>query len=360
MSEVLDWYPNNKTPLHIAFKIASSALAFGELLRLPALKVKGEQLLDSFLKSLEKKEEDCWYSPEMLAHILIALQMVYPSISNSPWASFWEHLSHTWHRKTCCYAGPAIDEFESGNEPQATTYDLFLGYFSGGNFSARTLKPNLFQLSGALIQPCEDELSPISYPLKLAGSVHGQAWRMVHEEERAYSLVHQKGPFNLATGRGFHPLRIIWGDSKRVHTFVCQAGNAAEMDFEIMQDRITLTFAMTEPVQYEDREKSRDVIFFIDEQEGFSCAVGGTPSNTFHLNDEIKLKCQDAAFELKFSLQEGHDASYFGHLMRGNRPSQINLKGDNRFKAFDWQLFLRAVRREPSCRIKAEIKLLKE
>ena len=360
LTEVLEFPQKHKVPLYIAIKIAASAQAFGELLHQSALKTQGTQLLAAFRDTLENGDDDCWYSPSLLADILIGLQMAYPSIANSPWASFWELLSQTWHRKLCCYVGPAVNEFESGHEPQATLYDLFMGYFNGGQFSALALKPNLFQLHGALIQPCEDSLQEITYPLKRDGNIDGQSWHMVHEEERAYSVVQQKGPFNMASGRGFHPLRIVWGDAKRVHTFVCQGGNATEIDFAILQDHITLSFAMTEAVQLEDREKSRDIIFFVDEHEGISCSVGGSPSNTFHLDDEIKLKCQGAAFGLKFSLAEGHNASYFGHFMRGNRPSQINLKGDNRFKAFDWQLFLRAVRREPSCRVKVDINLLKE
>ncbi|HRD56241.1 MAG TPA: hypothetical protein PLC42_07595, partial [Parachlamydiaceae bacterium] len=77
----------------------------------------------------------------------------------------------------------------------------------------------------------------------------------------------------------------------------------------------------------------------------------------FQLGDVVDIVADGKNFQLKFELVEG-SGQFLGHFMRGNRPSQIADKAKERFTAFDAQIFLRTIRREASCTIKATLKPL--
>lgn len=340
---------------NITIKIAAAAKAFGTLLNQPSLEQEGETLLEK-LHSLG--EVAAWHSPSQLSDILIALQMVYPSIQKSPWTEFWSYIASTWHFRTCCYAGPAVKEFQSGDQPQPTLYDLFLGYFSG-TFSRRSLLMQPFQLQASLIQQSDDDISPPPYPLKIHGKIGNQAWFLSLNDNCAYSVIEKEGVWNPATERGSHLFRMLWGNTQKAHSLACQGGNSRHTTFQIHENGVDLFFLLGEMVQAEDREKNREISFYFDfdGRKEAIVKVNGTNSNTFLLENEVKVSLDHLTFSIKFSIEEG-DGHFFGHIMQGNRPSQLCLKGVNRFQAYDRQIFLRTLRRSEHCKIKAEIRIL--
>lgn len=340
---------------HIAIRIAAAAKSFGLFFNQPLLEQEGDALLAELLS---EGEVSAWYSPSQLSDILISLQMVYPSIKKSPWHLFWNYIESTWDCRSASYAGPPFKEFQSGDQSQATLYDLFLGYFSGA-FSRRSLVMHPFQLQAALIQPSEDDLTPPQYPFKRDGKAGHNFWLVSLNEKYAYSATERDTVWNPANERGSHFFRLLWGNIQKAHSLVGQGGNSRQTTFEVQENGIDLIFLLGEMVQAEDREKHREVSFYFD-FDGSQAAVikvDGTLSNTFLLENVVKVTMHGLTFSMRFSVIEG-EGHFFGHIMQGNRPSQLSLKGANRFQAYDRQIFLRTLRRSEHCKIKAEIRIL--
>jgi hypothetical protein len=349
VKQALFVFSEKEVPYPLAIKIAVVSLASGQL-------VGDDQLCDYGGKMLEvlrtNPDEKCWFQPESLGSIAVSLLMVYPLLSEGPWEFFWKHLQSTWHRGTASYAGPSLREWQQAEEPQVTLYDLVCGYFSG-KFSDRALKEAPAHLEGALIPHSEARFSPMTYPLELQGVVQGAKWFLHHGEKIAYSYI-EKGSLeiNQAQEKGFYPFRLIWGDTHRVHSFACQGGNAKTLTF----DKTDLIFELGEPIESEDREQNREILFFLDAHEGLEFFVAGQRASTFLLGEEITIRDKELKLSLSFQLEEG-EGRFLGHRMLGNRPAQLNAKGGMRFNAYDWQLFLRTISRSAKCRLKVGLKI---
>lgn len=341
-------------PYALSVQIASLAKAGGIMLQNQPIEACGEELLESLRTTTESLY---WHSPMAMGTMLTALTMVYPRLSDSPWKDFWKYLEQTWHRQTCYYVGPAIREWQQGYEPQVSIYDLFLGYFSG-RFSDRALRESLVHLEAALIQSYEDTLQEPTYPLKLDQSLGKAKGYVEHGSQLAFSFVEKKLSSNLED-RAFYPLKIVWGNSSRIHTFVVQGGNSKEIEFKLVPGGIDLFFDLDEIQEIEDREKTREVIFFIDAHDELEQRISGQKATTFLLDEQILLRSGVFNVSLKFSLERG-EGKFLGHRMLGNRPSQISLKGSRRYDAYDWQIFLRTLKRSESCVIKASLRFVEE
>lgn len=331
----------NKAPYHLAIKIAATAHAME----------RAEGL--SLLSNLQAPEDKTlWSNPSSLGDILIALQMIYPNISDSPWNDFWNYLTQTWHISSLCYIGPPIKEQQEGFEPQPTLYDLFMGYFTN-KLAKRALSDHIFHLQAPLIRPSGDLLSPPPYPFQVSGQLGERSWHLYQAETFAYGLLEKKGIINPSKEHSQHILRIVWGDANRAHTFVCQGGNFELSTFQVHPDRIDIYFDLTKAPIIGDREKSGEILFFCDVQEKMQVSVNEIRANTFQLGDWVELS---SGIKFQFSLEKGK-GNFFGHVMRGNRPAQLPLKGSKRFDAYDWKFFLRTIRWEEPCQLKASLKI---
>lgn len=340
-------YSEKKVPYPISIKIGAVAVAAGQLLANSQLSDRGFHILH-LLK--EHPDETAWYCPASLGNIAVSLLLVYPHLNESPWKFLWNHLQQTWHRATASYAGPSLKERQQGPEPQVTLYDLLCGYFSDC-FSDRALKESFVHLEAVLIPSSEEKFQPLNYPFEIHGNLQGTKWWLYHDEQLAYSAIeHGHNTEDSAYVKGVHLFRLLWGNRHRVHTFVCQGGNTNAMEYSFP----TMTFKLASRIDVEDREKNRELMFFFDAQEGLEFLVAGKKSSTFLLGDEITIKDNKIEIKLNFSLEEG-EGRFLGHRMLGNRPAQLETKGENRFHAFDWQLFLRTISRSERCRVKMQI-----
>lgn len=261
-----------------------------------------------------QEENEYWHNTNYLIDLLIGLQMVYPSLKNSPWNKLWTFLEKNWHLPTGTYIGPSTHEEQKKGEPHVTPYDLFLGYFSR-SYSSRALTPNPAHLYGALIQPTED--------------------------------------FFDKTHHNFNPFKLVWGSSSYAHTFVCQ-GNKCKIDSVYHEDEFELFFTLENEPDLNHIERQREINFYFDYHPEVRVLFDGQKANTFELGQAVTIESGDTKISINFQLIEG-EGHFFGHLNRGNRPSQIDAKGKNRFQSYDWHLFLRTLRRS-RCVIKATIK----
>jgi len=336
-------------PAHYAtaVKIAATAKAGGELLHDKKMTDQGQVLLDQLC---HHPDYAAWYSPKSIGVMLTALMMVYPALKGSSWNHFWEHLIRTWHRHTCTYVGPSLKEWQQGYEPQVTLYDLLLGYYSG-EFSGRALKDSPAHLEAALIPPFEDDFEIPIYPLLLEGTMGDSKWTVYHGKSIAYSMI-QGTPIEFHSGaeQGFHPFRLVWGNRERVHTFVCQGGNGRLIDFIDSSGDLKMVFELGEFIEFEDREKSRQIIFYGDIQEQVEFLVAGNKSSTFKLGEVLTIQDESLLLSLTFTQEHG-EGRFFGHRMLGNRPSQLDVKKNQYLDVYDWQVFLRTVGCSPKSQI---------
>lgn len=342
-----------KSPSYgIGMKIAASAKVFGRYFGEPNLETKGEQLLSHYHSM---GIQPAWCVPSSIADICTALQLVFKKISDSPWNHFFEHLLHTWHRPTRTYIGPGLKQFQQGEEPQPNLYDLFLGYFSEG-FSARALKDAPYHLSAILIRQTEELLPNLNLPAMLEGNLNESKWAIYQHEQFAYSLINKSALLNQAHENAFHPLNLIWGNFERVHTFVCQGGNFESFDFIFQPNEIQLFIKLIPNFELEDREKCREISFFFDMEKDVKMTIQGEVATTFGLEEEFALVTSQIQLSLLVALAKG-EGQFLGHLMKGNRLSQILTKGEHRYKAFDWQIFFRTLRRLEHCEFKVTLQI---
>jgi len=339
-------------PYFLSVRLAAAQLTYGLLWDKEEWKQAGQAQMEQWA-SLQLEG---WNTTKQLANILIGLQMVYPSLSNSPWRPLWKRMEETWHLQLACYMGPHVREWQEREEPQVNLYDLFGGFFSG-QFSRRATLLSFHHLHGILIQPSADQfkLETEMFPI-IVGSKQ-QAWQSVFHHDYGYTLLEKKGPFQPSIDKTETPFRFVWGDHHRLHSLVCQGGNIEKVKAWKEGDEIVILFDLRE--QRDDEvggTPKSEIEFFVDIHPDIQFRVNGLDSNTFGLGESFQILFKDYFLTIIFELVQG-EGDFFGHLMRGNRPSQVDLKGEKRFQAYDWTFFLRTIRRQNPCQIKATLSL---
>lgn len=335
-------------PDSIGIKIASAAIAFGKLNEDIDLETQGKALIKQF-----EEPSAMWYESRCLSEMMIALQMVSSDFSSFP--KFWTHLCNMHHLPTASYAGPSLRELQVKEEPQVTLYDLFWASFTDV-YPERVLRDHPLHLHAVLIQPTQAKILEKNYPFELQGERKSRSWIMYQNEKYAYAFIEQNAIHDPAKDKGFSPFHFAWGTPKRLHTFVCQNGNSCLKNFSQQNSSVTFIAELGEIPPLEDREKARELTFFFDIPDSVKLTVDGTPVNTFRANDEVLITVDGRHFRLSFEIMEG-EGQFMGHFMRGNRPSQLANKGVNRFEAYDWQLFIRTIRRTEKCTLRIKINL---
>lgn len=328
-------------------RLAAALIAFGKLLGKGELQQQGEKDLVHLAGSLYQEE---WCSTAALADIYAALQMVYPTLSGTPWKDFKSFLEKSWHPYCHAYIGPCIKEQQEGFEPRPGLYDLLMGYFTH-SYAERTKKLDIYHLQAALIQPNENSFD-FFRAVEEKGHYKGEQWVFIKGEKKGYSLLEKKGPISPFLEKTYTPLRFVWGTGERTHTLVCQNSNAKIQDYHHTSKKIEIIFDLEEPEESEEREKQKEICLYADLFEGCQMRLNNQPSMTFEIGQEVQLIAgSQVVFLLKFEVIEG-EGQFLGHFMRGNRPSQQLAKGERRYDAYDCHLFLRTVRRQGKCRLR--------
>ncbi len=345
-------------PYPIAAKLAAATWAFGLLLDETPLAQQGENFLNTLKDTFQQEMSTPIYDTKPLGELLVALQMVYPTLSDSPWEPLWKLMEQTWHHPTSSYIGCSFREHQDGFEPKTILYDLFCGYFSG-SLSKRALTANPTHLQAALVRPTTDQLQPPNYPTAIAGTYRDDShWHLEQHREYALHVSEYKGNVSSAAEKGNQVLKIIWGSPERVHSFVNQTRDNNAITFAKTADGIDLFFHLQSEFDKDSKEKSREIAFFLDFQDGATLEVAGVRSNTFLLGDKVELKTAGLTMNMEFSVVEG-EGHFFGHFMRGNRFLQTATVGTKRFESYDWELFLRTINRSVRvpCILKASLKI---
>lgn len=334
----------------IRVKWGASLVALGDFYGQPSWKAEGLKILSALEKESEAEDFGTWYSPAYIGETMIALQMV-PEIS---WPHFWRYVESTWDRRARTYVGPPVKVLQTGSEPQPTVYDLFLGEFTRG-YPYHAFDVRIFQLQGALVRDFDGLPTTATYPMKLQGEVANHQFLTVQSENCSYSLIETKAAIPPELKKGFHPIRLVWGDQNGIHSMSVQGGAITSMNFAEVEGGLDLDFFLGEDPSFSARDKSHELMFYFDQHEGLDLTIDGQKATTFRLGEPVLVSSPQLKFTLTLNLVEG-DGTFMGHIALGNRPAQTELKGENRFAAFDKTLFLRSVRRYTPCRVIAKIR----
>jgi hypothetical protein len=347
----LKTHEEKEAPYHLAWKIGAGAQAIGMLLQQPELQTRGQRMVS---KLQDHWDEAALCSPTTLAEVLVAFQMIYPSLSQALPAEIWQRITSSWHLPTCSYCGPGWKEYQRGKEPQPSLFDFFMGYFAE-SYNYRGFLDHPIQLQAALVQPTDDRLLPPEYPVELEGTLLDMPWKIYQTNAMAYSHL-AKRKASVPQEKTFVPLSILWGDSDLAHTFVCQGGNIESIDFTSDWETITLRITLANTIPPEHREKRQEICFYFDQSPNSKTTVNSIAATTFQMGEQLVVEDPALKIAIDFAVEEG-EGRFFGHIMKGNRPSQTTLVGKNRFEAFDWHLFLRSVERTAHCVVKVTLSL---
>ncbi len=262
--------------------------------------VLGEALRDRLKSAIQRIPErapaDSPHTPEAWANYLIAGQM-------NGSLKLEEAMSH-WHPRLLTFIGPHLQD---KHQPAITLYDLFMGMLFNA-FSTRALVDHPLHLQAALIQPVSIEHPPAAYPDLLQLS----------------------------------PPHLLWGDAEHVHSLMLQAKTGL---IEEKEGEWIVTLPELIP---EEGEGRLELSLFCDIHPDHAIFINQKRATTFQCGDLVSLVSKGLKIECVFS----GEGRFFGHLLRGNRPTQVD-KGD----AYDWQIALRTIKREPFSKVKISLKL---
>lgn len=295
-----------KIPALCSFRLACAATAFGKWMHCEEWIHAGEEGEKTALE-----QDFSVYTSAELGEVWIGLQMIEKSEENK------KQFENLWNPTLCTYSGGHLFEPQERLEPAPSVYDLYMGLFAK-KFSKRALHTAPFHLQAALIRPVD-----VSFSFT------------------------QQDPFFFVAG---HPFKFLWGNQDLLHSFVCEGGEPLSIEVVREDHKTELFFTLKDKDFSEGKEKKGEIEFFIDFHPAVQFFKKDQPVNTFTMNEEISIKLGEHCFKMTCTLLEGK-GDFFGHIMRGNRPSQTANKGEQRFQSYHWLLFLRTVRREGPSKI---------
>lgn len=338
-----------------ALLFAASLIQFGKLFSDSALTKQGDLLLEKL--SIESKDSSfgSWYSPELIGETYLALQLLDSDLGVKGFEHFLPFVEESFARAQQAFALPAVKIEQRGSEPAATLYDLMIGQLTG-NFSYRAFDSLPFQLKGGLFRASSRELKTLPLPFHKKRELAGCAAEVWQEPNFSAGALALYGPIPSELKRFFQPFRLLFGSEKLTHSLALQGGRLSRLETVRVENGFDLDIWIMEEPPQDDREKSHELIFFVDRMQDLSISLGALKATTFQLGDKVEIKTPNETLSVSFHHLEG-DGRFMGHITPGNRPSQLLGQVGGSFEAFDWMIYLRTVRRTGAQHLKVEIRL---
>lgn len=337
-------------PIGLGMRWAAAFSLFGKHLSHKEWHKKGENALKVWKDKAQDVESAVYFQPRQIAEVLVALQMLYPNIQESPWRFFWTRISESWHTGLATYVGPHVYALQKEEEPEVTLYDLYMGYFSN-SYSRRAMVCQLLHLQGALVQPSHERLETPQLPFERTGTFNERSWLVWQHPAYACAMIQKRA--EDVPGHGYTPFVLYFGDLNTAHSLICCGQGPQAIDWMVIEGGIALICRLPEEVPNEAKQRNRELSFYLDQTDATWVEVGAEKRSTvFQIGEQISLRGTYPKIQLRFGLHEG-DGHFFGHIHPGNRPSQSATGGKNRFALFDKQIFLRTLHRQPDCALYA-------
>lgn len=340
-----------KSPSYLCgVRVGAILMAFGRLFQRSEWEQEGYELLEKYAKI---KERSVWHSPSAIGELLVALQMAYSKkedghdeadylSSFNQWNDFLQFIQTSWYSPTGSFIGGTFKEIQRGFEPQATLYDLLMGYWEG-EFSSRALQSGRHFLQGVWIPPKGNEVVQIFHQKESSQAFPNWSIALLNKEIDFPTKPEEKW---------FHFFQLLWGDKKSVNSFVGQGTTAERVSScLISENNVEINFEFNSPSPGEEKEKNREISFYLNRNTGAKILVEGVPSTTFQLGQMVSIEIAQLKFSIQFSLEQG-EGSFIGHIAMANRPAQIST---DRFEVYDWQISLRTLHRSNNCCIKVRV-----
>lgn len=295
-----------------------------------------------------------WYCPRHLGDTIVAVQMLEASGYDAmPTAPFWQHVAASWSPRCRTYVGPPYLEYQRSLLPEVTLYDVYMSLMASQPLQALDAGPAL--LHGALLHPCTPLKVP-TLPYTRTGVVGGASWRCTHTPTVHVAAMQKVSTEKNSFYKAYHPLRVLWPHADgQTSSFVCQVSDAT-VDACVDGAHIELTFRLSSVYDAERRDASKEICFYLNLEPRSHITVEHQPATVFRLGDTVNISCGTHAMTLTFDLVEGA-GDFCGHISHGNRPSQVDLQGDRRYYAHDWQLAVRTIHRTAPCVVRARLNL---
>ncbi len=327
-------------PLRAALQLAVASMVLGKRWKRQDFVEKGKVLQDTIIK---EAPTFAWGSPEELGYLLTTLGILYPSLSDSPWKNFNGYVRQTYHPTLGCYAGPILQGHQSGAEPQPTLYDLFFSQYSE-KLLTRAKETPLLLLNGALVYEMPGLIPEEGGNGTL--DIEGYHTSFTKGFNHCVSVVSGGKEIKHPRWKGIQDFLFLWKDKECLHSFVGQRGGTLVVAQGNGSNQYVVTFVLA--------EGEEEVDFYLDKGQGCAIHVDDICANSFLLNEKVSFKSRSMEISVQFEQLEG-EGGFRGHVMLGNRPCQLELKGQKRFNAYDWRIFLRRLHGKGSCTIKATI-----
>ncbi len=136
-----------------------------------------------------------------------------------------------------------------------------------------------------------------------------------------------------------HVLRLLWSGTN-VHSLVLPKGS-----FSWVWENNALLIDLP-PLAEVSRNDLFEIALYTDASPETTLFVEQNRATVFSVGDQISIVTPNKTVTVQFELVDGN-ATFCGHIFRGNRPCQTALSG-----AFDFQIALRTLRREGPCRLR--------
>jgi hypothetical protein len=277
------------------------------------------------LKSYTTQAPPAWTpsSPEEWAEALISCQMAH-SRGIKP-VGILEQALLQWHPQLSVYIGP---QYHDRGEPKVTLLDLFMGHFYS-LYSERALLDRRSHLLASLIQP--QERSPCG-PIA---------------DFSACLRVPCEVPCHAIFPASEQPYALYWGTPEKLNSF-CLNCKFMHCGIERTGDTVEFTIALP-PKTSLDSQDTVELAFFMNLIPDQEILIQGAKATTFQLGDSLTLLSAEMHLQLEILLEKG-EGSFFGHILRSNRPTQ---RGKHlKYETYDWQIALRTIRRSEECTLK--------
>jgi hypothetical protein len=329
-------------PDYLGIKIASATEAFSSLFKV--------NLWERFGKTSKEGIEvettlNTWYTPELLGEILPALQMIDPQLSSSKFALLKSFLKTTWSSKLNSYIGPSYREYFEGEHPDVTLFHLWM-FQTTQKFPK--LSPHPKHLKSALVQNVKQWEIKDSIPTLYKED----EWTLYKGTQIAVTALPKESGHTPPFQKALHPLKIIWEHEGSPASFVCYGGDS-KVEYRLSPPQVELIFTLPSELPETKRVKnSYETQFFFSALPNITPLVNDSKATFFTLDDTVTIKAPKATLKLEFHplTEEMHCV---GHLMQMNRPSQ--KKENIEFKAYDWGIVLRTIKRKPQSHLRVTI-----
>ena len=201
------------------------------------------------------------------------------------------------------------NQIQEKGEPRPWSIEQVLAEKDG--YSPRLMRDHPSQLYAGLVNGIDSDL-------------------ILNRDENDFSEIPSKIPF-----------QIFWS-GKNLHSFICPKGKTVSLLETSDPGRGDL-------VEVEAFCDLACNIAILDPQSG-----KGRKGTAFCLGDWVEIEADGWKIALRFTLLEGQ-GEFFGHISKGNRPSQIACKGPLLYEVYDWRIGLRTLRKQTPCVIQVDV-----